>query len=88
MGSTRSTGSLNSPDDINFNFILPKVNTDYIRQAINVTKSQKHTEHQEAQDIQNNRFCVFVGCFYFYVLFMIARIISPRNVKLPPCYGH
>jgi len=47
--------------------------------------AQKHAEHQDAADIQQK--CVF-RLFLFYFLFMNSFMISPRNVELPPCYGH
>jgi len=48
--------------------------------------TQKHTEYQDARDIQNKLlFCVF-GIYYISIFNDFLNDFS-RNVELPPWYG-
>jgi len=60
-----------------------------IGQMISMSQNHKNTQNiKKHKTYRTKVFGVFVACFHFYVLFMIVQIISPRNVELPPCYGH
>jgi len=52
----------------------------------NTQNSMKHTEQHDKQTFKTN-LCVCVGFFHFYLYFIFIKMISPRNVELPPWYG-
>ena len=49
--------------------------------------TQKHVEHQDATDIQKKLFLCFSKTKMICLLFIISKMISWRNVELPPWYG-
>jgi len=49
--------------------------------------TQTHVEHQDATNIQTIFFVFFGLLFFILFLFIISKMISPRNVELLPWYG-